>query len=83
MQQAVDVVEDGPLVDLLVLVVLTKLLQSPIGDVLGGVALSFLQLRATGFAGFASAALEWPWYTAPFRGDTPRDRCDSELYIEA
>jgi hypothetical protein len=40
-QQAIDVVEDVPLVDLLVLVVVAELLQRPIGDVLAAVRADF------------------------------------------
>ena len=41
-QQAIDVVKDVPLVDLLVLVVLAELLQHPIGDVLAAVRAVFV-----------------------------------------
>ena len=40
-QEAIDVVEDGPLVDFLVFVVFAELLQRPIGDVLAAFAAVF------------------------------------------
>src|SRR5687767_2025336 len=41
-QRAIDVVEDGPLVDILVVVVLSELLQRPIGNVLAAVRAVFV-----------------------------------------